>query len=429
MGEYRITGGARLTGEVTIGGSKNAVLPILAATVLGKRSVIHNCPKISDTYCTIDILRGLGCDVGFDGHTIVVDARGIASHHLPEDLMDKMRSSIIFAGGLLGRFGLVVAHYPGGCSLGDRPIDLHLEAFRQLGALVEEEGQVIYARAKKLAGARVVMKKTSVGATQNAILAAVLAKGTTTIENAAREPEIVDLQRFLVAAGAKVTGAGTSTVIIEGVAELGDVEHTIMPDRIVAGTYLAAGAITGGHIRLNNVVYEDIKPIADRLADAGVTVTLEEKAVALAAPQRLAAIDYMATGPHPGFPTDMQPQFTAMLATAHGNSIISEKVFDARDKHVAELAKMGADIRNVDRKRFHISGVQRLHGAVVEAHDLRCGAALILAGLGAYGETVVGNSIYVERGYEAIHQDLQALGADVKFVTARSQNNPKPQDI
>ena len=415
MGEYRITGGIGLKGEVTIGGGKNAVLPILAAAVLGKKSIIHNCPKISDTYCTIGILKELGCDVSFEDNTITVDAGGIKFWQLPAAHAAKMRSSIIFAGGLLGRFGQAAVHYPGGCHLGKRPIDLHLEAFKQLGAKIVEE-DAIYVRADKLAGAKIHLKCPSVGATQNAMLAAVLAEGTTVIQNAAREPEIVDLQKFLRAGGAKVMGAGGPVIVIEGVKELGDVEHTIMPDRIVAGTYLAAAAITGGHIRVNKINHEDIRPITIYLARAGCLVAEEKNSAVLSAPNRLQALGHIVTGPHPDFPTDMQPQFAALMAAAEGKSVISEKVFESRDKHVAELAKMGANIHNTGGTRFHITGVNRLHGGIVRAHDLRCGAALIMAGLAAEGKTIVKDSIHVERGYEAIERDLQALGADVRFV-------------
>jgi len=415
MGKYRVIGGRRLSGDVAIGGSKNAVLPILAGAVLGKKSIIHNCPKISDTYVTLEILSALGCDVQIDGNTIIVDARGISGWQLPEEQVSKMRSSIIFAGALLGRFGRCRTSYPGGCLLGKRPIDLHLKAFDALGAQVLDNG-ALHIKADRLSGAKICLDVPSVGATQNAMLAAVLAKGATIIENAAREPEVVDLQNFLVSAGAKIAGAGGRTIAIEGVTELDNTEHTIMPDRIVAGTYLAAAAITGGKIRLNNIVPGDIRPVTAKLTEAGISIAWEKSAVILEANKRARGGADIVAGPHPGFPTDMQPQFTTLLATAAGDSVIRDEIFESRDKHVGELAAMGADITNIDSKKFCIKGVERLNGAEVVAHDLRGGAALILAGLGAEGETIVKDSVHVERGYEAIHEDLQALGADVAFI-------------
>jgi UDP-N-acetylglucosamine 1-carboxyvinyltransferase len=413
MAEYRIIGGRRLLGEACTPGSKNAALPILAATVLGRRSVIHNCPNISDVQCSIEILIKLGCDVSYDGSTVVVDARGISSHALPREQMEKMRSSIIFAGGLLSRFGRFVAHQPGGCHLGARPIDLHLAAFKKLGAAVSEEDGAIAAEAEKLAGDRIFLHTPSVGATQNIMLAAILAKGTTVIENAAKEPEVIDLQNFLVTAGAKISGGGSSNIVIEGVRELRDAEYTVMPDRIVAGTYLAAAAITGGAIRLKNVVHYDMRPIVEKFIDMGTFVTLEEGAICLTAPNRLHGLGHLTTRPHPGFPTDMQPQFMAMMAIANDNTTIEETLFESRDKHVPELAKMGAKIINRYSKFFHVRGVARLEGATVEAKDLRGGAALMLAGLAAHGETVVKGAQYVERGYEAIQDDLRLLGANI----------------
>jgi len=418
MGEFRIKGGRRLCGEVAVPGSKNAVLPILAATVLGKKSIIHNCPKISDRDNTIEILLRLGCDVAIDGRTIIVDAGGIKSHELPEEETAKMRSSIIFAGGLLGRFGKFTAYHPGGCKLGERPIDLHLEAFCDLGAILEDDRKMIVAKAKKLSGTKINLPLPSVGATQNAMLAATLADGITVIENAAKEPEIIYLQDYLISAGAKVMGAGSCTIVIEGVTQLHDAEYTISPDRIVAGTYLAAGAITGGTVRLKHVVHEDIDPIVQKLADMGAVITRDGRAINLSAPNRLHSLDYLATGSHPGFPTDMQPQLTALLATARGASLVNETVFEARYKHIEGLVAMGAEIVNHENKIFQIEGVNHLHGNTVAATDLRCGAALVLAGLAAKGETIVKDAVHIERGYEAIHEDLQALGADITLHPA-----------
>ncbi|MCL2573060.1 MAG: UDP-N-acetylglucosamine 1-carboxyvinyltransferase [Defluviitaleaceae bacterium] len=418
MAEYIITGGRRLLGEVATPGSKNAALPILAAAVIGRRSIIHNCPDISDIRCAIDILRHLGCKVFYDGNTVVIDARSIITHDLPRHQMEKMRSSIIFAGGLLARFRKFSAYQPGGCHLGARPIDLHLQGFKKLGATIDIDDEKIVAKANELAGGKIHLANPSVGATQNIMIAAALADGVTIIENAAKEPEIVDLQGFMIAMGAKVSGAGSSTITIEGVHELRDAEYTIMPDRIVAGTYLAAAAITGGAIRLKNTgAHYNMRPIVEKFIDLGTFVTLEDNAICLSAPHRLHGLGYITTSPHPGFPTDMQPQLMAMLAIAHGNTTIEETLFESRDKHVPELAKMGAKIASPDSRFFHIQGAPSLHGTTVEAMDLRGGAALVLAGLAAHGQTIVKNACYVERGYAAIQNDLQALGANITYIS------------
>jgi UDP-N-acetylglucosamine 1-carboxyvinyltransferase len=387
----------------------------LAATVLiGGRSIIHNCPDISDTHTTIEILKHLGCNVEYNGRTIIVDSADIKDTKLPEEHVGQMRSSIIFAGSLLSRFGRFETVMPGGCRLGARPIDLHLEAFRRMGVSFDNDTKVIRGLADKLKGGRVNLTFPSVGATQNVILAAVLADGNTIITGAAKEPEIVDLQGFLLKAGAKIAGAGTSTIVIEGVKKLNDVEYNIMPDRIVAGTYLAAAAITGGHIRLKNIKHEDIAPITAALGDMGASLSAKGRSIVLRNNGRLRALPLLATGPHPAFPTDMQPQFTALLAVASGYSMVIENLFEARCAHIPELVKMGADIK-MDGRRFQVNGVQGLNGAKVAAKDLRSGAALILAGLAAAGETKVNGGDYIKRGYEAIDKDLQALGADISL--------------
>ncbi|MDR2167705.1 MAG: UDP-N-acetylglucosamine 1-carboxyvinyltransferase [Clostridiales bacterium] len=413
---YRVIGGRRLCGEVVIGGCKNAVLPILAATVLtGGKSVIHNCPDILDTHTSIEILRHLGCKVEYDGTSIIVDSAAAAARALPAGPVGKMRSSIIFAGALLSRFGSFETAEPGGCRLGLRPIDLHLQAFRRMGVNFDGDSQTICGKAAELTGAKINLAFPSVGATQNVILAATLARGRTIISNAAREPEIVDLQGFLQAAGAEIAGAGTSTIVIDGVEKLQNVEYKIMPDRIVAGTYLAAGAIAGGHIRLKNVKAADIMPIIDSLEDMGINLHTEGASVVLRAKNRPNPLPILATGPHPAFPTDMQPQFTALLAIAAGHSIVIENLFEARDAHISELVRMGADIKS-EGHRFYINGVERLNGAKVAAKDLRGGAALILAGLAAKGETEIHGAEYIKRGYTAIDKDLKALNAEISVL-------------
>ncbi|MCL2169713.1 MAG: UDP-N-acetylglucosamine 1-carboxyvinyltransferase [Defluviitaleaceae bacterium] len=425
MCKYSITGGRRLEGETSIGGCKNAVLPILAATVaVGARSIIHGVPDISDTHVSMDILRHLGCDVVYDGHVMVVDSSGASGGRLPEKQARSMRSSILFAGAQLGRFRSFDAPHPGGCKLGARPIDIHISAFKQMGAKFESDVNSISAHAKRLRGANIILDFPSVGATQNIILASVLADGYTLIQNAAREPEIVDLQGFLRAAGAYVAGAGTSTIVVKGVKKLHEVEYEIMPDRIVAGTYLAAGAITRGIIRLNNVNHEDILPATDVLKGMGVKLVHDGSSlVACARGVDLRLPKKLVTGCHPEFPTDMQPQFTALFATALGECLIEENVFEARSAHIPELNKMGADIVNINDNRFHVKGVERLNGEIVTAKDLRSGAALVLAGLAADGNTIVREIEHIQRGYEALDKDLQALGADITLIDNSDGSN------
>jgi len=421
--KFKIVGGKPLCGEVLIDGSKNAVLPILAATLLvDGRSIIHNCPNISDTWDSIGILRHLGCDVVYDGSSLVVDASGAVSAPLPNAYVEKMRSSMIFVGSLLGRFSQIETIPPGGCMLGERPIDLHLKAFEAMGVVFEGGESLIKGKAATLKGTKISLSFPSVGATQNIMLAAVLAKGETIIEKAAKEPEIVDLQGFLNAAGAKVSGAGTSTIVIKGVKALKCPEYTIMPDRIVAGTYLVAGAITRGEVTLKNAKYQDIFPISDALVAMGYKIYNDGNKITLTTKGGIIRpLSLISTGPHPAFPTDMQPQFVALLSTIQGRcsrnceSMVKENVFEARDAHVPELAKMGANITVAEGTHFTIKGAASLTGAVVDAKDLRGGAALILAGLFAQGETIVNNAYYVKRGYADIVGDLRGLGADISI--------------
>ena len=447
MGAYRITGGAPLRGELDIVGGKNAVLPILAAAVLNAGvCVLRNCPRISDTHTAIVILRAVGCRAVFKGHEIQVDSAFADAVDVPEEPVREMRAAIVFLGSLLGRFGKVRIGYPGGCALGARPIDLHLKALRQMGAEITEANGFICAEAVKLRGARVHLDFPSVGATENIMLAAVLAEGETVICNAAREPEIVDLQGFLNAMGAKVRGAGTDTVVIQGLdgdmAALRSVEYTVMPDRIVAGTMLAAAAMTRGEVTLRGVVPGHLSSVLSRLTETGCVVReLDgedgQGRLHLRAPEVIRPVDCIHTLPHPGFPTDMQAQFMAYLCLAQGTSVFIETVFESRNKHVAELRRMGADIvlsqdgqtsiikglgvgdggdgTGLRRHQDGAPGRRALRGAVVAAQDLRGGAALVLAGLAAEGETVVMNTKHIERGYEAFDRDLAALGAKIVF--------------
>ncbi|MDR1689519.1 MAG: UDP-N-acetylglucosamine 1-carboxyvinyltransferase, partial [Clostridiales bacterium] len=345
MGEYHIKGGRRICGEIPINGAKNAILPILASVVLNPGvSVIHNCPKISDTKVSVDILRAIGCKVNEEGKTLIIDAGGVNVSDVPADLVKEMRSSFIFLGGVLGRLGRVKICKPGGCELGERAVDLHLSGLAKLGVKVCDEDGVIECTADKITGCRINLSFPSVGATENLMLAGIYGEGETIISNAAKEPEIVDLQNFLNICGAKVKGAGTTEIVVTGVKKLHDGEYTVMPDRIVAGTYLVASAITNGEITLNNIEKEHLYPITDKLMETGCKINFTGKSVTLTAPDgRLKAIDELITNPHPGFPTDMQPQFVTLLSIASGTSIITETIFNERDKHIYQLKQMGAD--------------------------------------------------------------------------------------
>ena len=414
MSEYHIQGKIRLAGEVSASGSKNAVLPMFAASILnGSKSVLHNCPQIQDTMISIQILEHLGCTVTTEGNTVIVDSSTVNDWHVADEFTRQMRSSVLFMGSLIGRFGKANISFPGGCKLGSRPIDMHIKALEVMGTDIRT-GDMLQCNAEKLWGTRIHLSFPSVGATENIMLAAVLAEGQTVILNAAREPEIVDLQGFLNSMGANVLGAGSDTIVIQGVKTLHDVEYTVMPDRIVAGTYLIAAAITGGDVNLKNVWPPDMIPVTAKLTEMGCQIIERKNSINLIAPDRLKSIPKLETRPHPGFPTDLQAPFVAALALADGTSVVEESVFSSRCGHAPELARMGADVMvTQDNRSFVIKGVEAFKGAVVEATDLRCGAALILAGLAAEGSTIVKEGYHVSRGYEHIEVDLRGLGADI----------------
>ncbi|MDI9475260.1 MAG: UDP-N-acetylglucosamine 1-carboxyvinyltransferase [Natronincolaceae bacterium] len=413
MSRLIINGGNRICGEVRIGGAKNSVLPILAATVLnGGINIIHDIPKLLDVYIMERILTSLGCSVKRENRTIVVDSGQLVNYVIPEELVREMRSSVIFLGAMLSRCGKVKASYPGGCEIGSRPIDLHLKSLREMGAEIEEKHGFLYCEAKKLRGCDIQLDFPSVGATENIMLAAVFAEGVTTIRNAAKEPEIIDLEKFLNAAGAKILGAGTATVRIEGVERLYNVEHDIIPDRIVAGTYLAAAVITKGEIILKNVIHEYLQPILYKFRESGCTIEYFNHSLRLIAPEEIKAVESVKTLPHPGYPTDMQAQMMAVMSLSDGTTIFTENIFENRYKHANELMRMGANIK-IDGRIAVVRGVERLSGATVIAQDLRGGAALVLAGLAAEGTTVVENVRHIDRGYENIHDVLNGLGADI----------------
>ncbi|ABW18924.1 UDP-N-acetylglucosamine 1-carboxyvinyltransferase [Alkaliphilus oremlandii] len=413
MSKIIISGGNRIHGEIRVGGAKNSVLPILAATVLnGGTNIVHDIPNLLDVDIMEKILISLGCSVERENGTIVVNSKELNNYEIPETLVREMRSSIIFLGALLSRYGKVKISYPGGCEIGQRPIDLHLKSLREMGAKIEEKHGFLNCEAKELKGCEIQLDFPSVGATENIMLAAVFAKGTTIIRNAAREPEIIDLENFLNAMGGRVSGSGTATIRIEGVERLYDVEHNIIPDRIVAGTYLIATAITKGEIVLRNVIHEHLQSILYKLREAGCIVQIYNHSLKLIAPKDIKAIESIRTLPYPGYPTDMQAQMMSLMTLSDGITIVTENIFENRYKHANELIRMGANIK-VDGRVAIIKGVPKLSGATVVAQDLRGGAALILAGLAAEGTTIIENIKHIERGYENIHQVLNSLGANV----------------
>lgn len=414
MSRYVINGGHRLYGETQIQGSKNSVLPILAATVLIKgESVITNCPNISDVDATIKILSYLGCKVRREGHSLFVDSTDVDKFDIPDDLMREMRSSVVFLGAIIGRTGKASLSTPGGCEIGLRPIDLHLDAIQRFGVNIHEEfAKIDFEAVKPLEGVNIALSFPSVGATENIILTACTAKGTTVITNAAREPEISDLADFLNSCGARISGTGEGTVIIEGVKELHPVQYKVIPDRIVATTYMAAAAMTHGKIHLTSVIPAHLAPVIPVFEEAGCDISIASSSVTLTAPPYLRSIKTIRTMPYPGFPTDMQAQIMAMTTVCHGTSVIIETIFESRYKHVSEMLRFGAKIR-VDGRMAVIEGTPLLTGASVIASDLRGGASLVLAGLAAQGTTTVDEIKYISRGYENLSGVLSSLGCDI----------------
>ena len=412
MTSYIIEGGRGLEGELDVSGSKNASLPIIAASILsGKTTKLYNVPNIHDTQITLKILEILGCKIYRRNGKIIIDSSNMEEHKIPDDLMRQMRSSVVLAGAILGRFKKATFSYPGGCDIGSRPIDLHLKGLRKLRIDIEEEAGYINCKGNRIIGNEIHLDFPSVGATENIIMAAVLAEGKTIITNAAMEPEIVDLQNFLNKMGAKIEGAGTNVIKIEGVNNLKEVSYNIMPDRIEAGTLLCATAITGGKIKLNKIIPTHIGPVISKLEESGCKIDVEKNSVILEAPKRLKAVD-IKTMPYPGFPTDMQSIFTGILTTAKGTSMIVENIFESRYKYTNELKRMGAKI-TTEGKVAIVKGTKKLVGTTVEATDLRGGATLVLAGLVAKGKTTVNNAEHILRGYEALDKKLNKIGAKI----------------
>lgn len=413
-----INGKRKLSGEISIQGAKNSVLPILVASLLVNGvSVIHNCPCLSDVDATIKILEYLGCTVKREGHTVIIDSSNVYRFDVPEHLMREMRSSIVFLGGILGRMGKAELSAPGGCEIGLRPIDLHLTAMEQFGAIIDSSGGTVLCSApNKLHGTHINLTFPSVGATENIILAAVMAEGSTTITNAAREPEICNLADFLNRCGAKIHGAGDGTVTIEGVKRLYGTEHTVIPDRIVAATYMIAAAMTGGRLCLKDVIPSHIGPVFSPLREAGCEITVSGRCVCIESPGRLKRIKMIRTMPYPGFPTDVQAQIMALTTVAEGTSVIVENIFESRFKHIGEFLRFGAKI-SAEGRMAVVEGVKELHPAFVKATDLRGGIAMVLEGLCAEGETTVSDVYHIDRGYEKPENVLSFLGGNVKRVT------------
>ena len=415
MSELYITGGRPLTGRVEIQGAKNSALPILAATALsGGVSVIHNCPRLSDVATTLDILRHLGCRVEREGHTVTVDSGPLDRCDIPERLMREMRSSVIFLGVLLARTGQARVSLPGGCELGPRPIDLHLSALRRMGADTRERGGSLRCRTRGLRGTEIALPIPSVGATENAMLAACGAEGLTILYNAAREPEIWDLQQYLNACGARVSGAGTSTLVISGRPWLSGGEHRVIGDRICAATLLCAAGAAGGDVEVSGVPREQLLPVTQALSEAGCRLETGTDWVRLTSQGGLHSTSPIRTAPYPGFPTDAQPPLLAALSAGTGTTVLVETMFSNRYRCAMELARMGAEIR-VEGRVAVVTG-HPLTGAALEAPDLRGGAALAVAALAAQGESRITGLRHIDRGYEALEDTLCALGADARRV-------------
>lgn len=412
MKAVEVIGGYPLNGEIRIQGSKNGILPVLAASILQKGiCVLHNCPDIQDVRETLAILRELGAECEMSRHTITIDTTGVQAGPIEKEKTEKMRSSLLFLGGLLGRFGEAFLGRAGGCNIGKRPIDIHMDAFQKMGIMIEEQEASIAAKGR-LKGADITLRIPSVGATENILIAASLAEGITVIYNAAKEPEIIELANFLKKMGAEIFGEGSSTIIISGVKELHGIEYSIMPDRIVAGTYLLAAVATRGKIRLHQVNHEYLGAVKVVLKQMGAIIQETQEGIYVNGAEAYNAVERVKTEPYPGFPTDLQSALLSTLTVARGESCLYENIFENRYRTVNELKKMGADI-SIEDNRLRICGVDTLYGCSVQGQELRGFASLVIAGLVAEGRTHIENKGYVERGYENIVRDLLGLGAKI----------------
>lgn len=409
-----IEGGVRLRGEIDVHGAKNSSLPILAASLLsGGETILHNCPKLSDVAAAVEILQHLGCIVTVADDAVIINSDNVNTSEIPQKLMHEMRSSIVFLGPIISRMKEATLYFPGGCELGARPIDLHISALRQLGVRISEEGELLRCSVgRELCGKKIALSFPSVGATENIMLASVLAKGETIIVNAAQEPEIVDLANYLISRGAKIKDAGKSTVIIKGVKKLNSTEYTVMPDRIVAATYITAAAITGGEVLINKLKPNDLESVIPIIEQAGASIKRYGNSVYVDGPAMIKPVKSVRTMPYPGFPTDAQAPVMALLSLANGTSVFVENIFENRYKHVSELVRMGADIK-IEGRVAVVEGVKKLYGASVEATDLRGGAALVAAALAADGNTEIKNIFHIDRGYEHIEQALRKIEAKI----------------
>lgn len=418
MQQFLVKGGARLQGQVSISGAKNAALPILFATLLAEQpSVIRNVPALKDIDTTFKLLRMFGAEVSRDADTVQVDASHITSQVAPYELVRTMRASILALGPLLARFGYAEVSLPGGCAIGARPVNLHIDGLRKMGAQIVVEHGYIKARAERLKGAHLVMDMVSVTGTENLLMAATLADGVTIIENAAREPEVVDLANYLIALGAKITGAGSPTIRIEGVPSLKGASHKVLPDRIETGTFLVAAAVTGGDVTCINTDPAELEVVLEKLREAGADVTTGPDWIRLNMTGRTLKSVNVKTVPHPGFPTDMQAQFTVLNVVAEGVGVVTETIFENRFMHVPELQRMGALIQ-LEGNTAVCQHTAQLNAAQVMATDLRASASLVIAGLVANGDTVVDRIYHIDRGYEQIEFKLQNLGAQISRINA-----------
>ncbi|MEE9570676.1 MAG: UDP-N-acetylglucosamine 1-carboxyvinyltransferase [Gammaproteobacteria bacterium] len=415
MDRLEITGGERLSGEVRISGAKNATLPILAAALLAEEPVVlENVPHLNDVTTTVKLLRRMGVEIVFhDGVRLEINTAGISEFLAPYELVKTMRASVLVLGPLLGRFGRADVSLPGGCAIGARPINLHVSGLQAMGADITIDNGYIRARAERLKGARLVLDTVTVTGTENLMMAAVLARGETVIENAAREPEVVDLANFLQRMGAQIEGAGTQTILIQGVETLKGTDYSVLPDRIESGTYLVAAAITGGRVKIKGTRPDHLDAVLSKLEEAGASVERGPDWIDLDMAGRRPTAVGLRTAPYPSFPTDMQAQFCALNAVASGTGTIIETVFENRFMHAQELQRMGADL-SVEGNTAIIRGVERLAGAPVMATDLRASASLVLAGLVAEGVTVVDRIYHIDRGYERIEEKLAQLGAKIR---------------